>query len=334
MAVSSILLQSPKKTLKYHYKWGQHGDNPGSVVFCRDNPSELKESLVLGKPGNHLWRCLTFWGSGLWRLGHGSSQRDFIQDISGFWICIIIYIYIYAYIYMHMHIYIYIYLEVPGKNKTQPENPPELNGKSPFAHAATATAAPQFPQNLPPTGSPWPPELRSAFELRNNRQRVRHQSTPDSQKNPKETWVCLKMLCTPLYPMVLLIIIPIKWLFHWEYTQHFQTNPLVFFISQVRCSALHGVVDIFPLSFGSQLGTGHWFSHFQCWPSGCDGSPGTQFRCPLWASNTLVRPWPISLVHAECDSHSSFQWNIHWSVQMTWSRAYLGQYTPCWPIFL
>ena len=24
------------------------------------------------------------------------------------------------------------------------------------------------------------------------------------------TWVCLKMLCTPLYPMVLLIIIPIK----------------------------------------------------------------------------------------------------------------------------
>ena len=26
-------------------------------------------------------------------------------------------------------------------------------------------------------------------------------------------------------PMVLLIIIPIKWLFHWEYTQHFQTKP-------------------------------------------------------------------------------------------------------------
>ena len=27
----------------------------------------------------------------------------------------------------------------------------------------------------------------------------------------------------PLNPMVLLIIIPITWLFHWEYTQHFQT---------------------------------------------------------------------------------------------------------------
>ena len=25
-------------------------------------------------------------------------------------------------------------------------------------------------------------------------------------------WVCLKMSCTPLYPMVLLIIIPINWL--------------------------------------------------------------------------------------------------------------------------
>ena len=28
----------------------------------------------------------------------------------------------------------------------------------------------------------------------------------------------------PLNPMVLLIIIPIKWLFHWEYTQHFQVQ--------------------------------------------------------------------------------------------------------------
>ena len=40
-------------------------------------------------------------------------------------------------------------------------------------------------------------------------------------------WVCLKMLCTPKpngfadhYPVF-------KWLFHWEYTQHFQTNPYV-----------------------------------------------------------------------------------------------------------
>ena len=31
----------------------------------------------------------------------------------------------------------------------------------------------------------------------------------------------------PLNPMVLLIIIPFKWLFHWEYTQHFQTKPFI-----------------------------------------------------------------------------------------------------------
>ena len=29
-----------------------------------------------------------------------------------------------------------------------------------------------------------------------------------------------------MFHMVLLIIIPIKWLFHWEYTQHFQTHPI------------------------------------------------------------------------------------------------------------
>ena len=31
----------------------------------------------------------------------------------------------------------------------------------------------------------------------------------------------------PLFTQWLMIIIPIKWLFHWEYTQHFQTNPSV-----------------------------------------------------------------------------------------------------------
>ena len=38
-------------------------------------------------------------------------------------------------------------------------------------------------------------------------------------------WVCLKMLCTPINPMVLLIIIPTKWLFHWGFGPHFQTYP-------------------------------------------------------------------------------------------------------------
>ena len=43
---------------------------------------------------------------------------------------------------------------------------------------------------------------------------------------------CVWKWLVPLNPMVLLIIIPIKWLFHWEYTQHFQTNPyLILFCS-------------------------------------------------------------------------------------------------------
>ena len=39
-----------------------------------------------------------------------------------------------------------------------------------------------------------------------------------SECQHQKIWVCLKMSCTPLYPMVLLIIIPTKWLFHWGYT--------------------------------------------------------------------------------------------------------------------
>ena len=40
-------------------------------------------------------------------------------------------------------------------------------------------------------------------------------------------WVCLKMLCTPLYPMVLLIIIPTKWLFHWGLDPIFRHTHLL-----------------------------------------------------------------------------------------------------------
>ena len=43
----------------------------------------------------------------------------------------------------------------------------------------------------------------------------------------------------PLNPMVLMIIIPIKWLFHWEYSQHFQTNPYVHSLFEVPPSSHH-----------------------------------------------------------------------------------------------
>ena len=44
-------------------------------------------------------------------------------------------------------------------------------------------------------------------------------------------WVCLKMLCTPKNPMVLLIIIPTKWLFHWgiyPIFRHTQVNSMIY----------------------------------------------------------------------------------------------------------
>ena len=48
---------------------------------------------------------------------------------------------------------------------------------------------------------------------------------------------CLKIVYP--YTQWLMIIIPIKWLFHWEYTQHFQTNPHVGSISAAK---IHGVL--------------------------------------------------------------------------------------------
>ena len=53
----------------------------------------------------------------------------------------------------------------------------------------------------------------------------------------KAMWVCLKMLCTPLYPMALLIIIPTKWLFHWGYTPFSDIPyiPMLFFFFDVGC---------------------------------------------------------------------------------------------------
>ena len=48
-------------------------------------------------------------------------------------------------------------------------------------------------------------------------------------KTSKQKWVCLKMVSTPKNPMVLLIIIPTKWLFHWEYTP-FSDKPWIKFM--------------------------------------------------------------------------------------------------------
>ena len=55
--------------------------------------------------------------------------------------------------------------------------------------------------------------------------------------------VCLKMLCTPKNPMVLLIMIPTKWLFHWGYTP-FSDIPIwkkMFWFSK-NCPRLTGLL--------------------------------------------------------------------------------------------
>ena len=40
-------------------------------------------------------------------------------------------------------------------------------------------------------------------------------------------WVCLKIVY-PIVPNGFADHYPVfKWLFHWEYTQHFQTNPFI-----------------------------------------------------------------------------------------------------------
>ena len=46
--------------------------------------------------------------------------------------------------------------------------------------------------------------------------------------------------------MVLLIIIPTKWLFHWEYTQHFQTYP--YHLKNVICLGVAGNGDAMGIS--------------------------------------------------------------------------------------
>ena len=51
-----------------------------------------------------------------------------------------------------------------------------------------------------------------------------------------------------------MIIIPIKWLFHWEYTQHFQTNPHGSCSSKPRCAKNREAIP----SLGTEWSVFHW----------------------------------------------------------------------------
>ena len=74
-------------------------------------------------------------------------------------------------------------------------------------------------------------EMTSGIKTTTAQRIATTQAEPHPEGVRTQTWlstrsrlrVCLKIVYP--HPMVLLIIIPVKWLFHWEYTQHFQTNP-------------------------------------------------------------------------------------------------------------
>ena len=56
-----------------------------------------------------------------------------------------------------------------------------------------------------------------------------------SNRKRQEIWVCLKMSCTPLYPMVLLIIIPTSNGYFIGGMPHFQTYPFANFCHLHMC---------------------------------------------------------------------------------------------------
>ena len=80
-----------------------------------------------------------------------------------------------------------------------------------------------------------------------------------------------------------MILIPIKWLFHWEYTQHFQTNP-------GRLDGAHGRFQLLP--FSSKVAT-----------LGSDRSDRAVF------SFRLSRPMATMAERDAMDMSSDMEWN-------------------------
>ena len=78
-------------------------------------------------------------------------------------------------------------------------------------------------------------------------------------------WKC----CVPLNPMVLLIIIPIKWLFHWEYTL-FSDIPMCWSpwnpLSEAMVTSPGGLPAAWQTSFPSRWSI-HWPWRIQAWCS-------------------------------------------------------------------
>ena len=58
-----------------------------------------------------------------------------------------------------------------------------------------------------------------------------------------------------------MIIIPIKWLFHWEYTQHFQTNPYGWGMTSSALHLANATVAVITVQLGIPIVPGPclWF---------------------------------------------------------------------------
>ena len=105
---------------------------------------------------------------------------------------------------------------------------------------------------------------------------------PNCPKSPSHVAVHMGVSenSVPLNPMVFMIIIPIKWLFHWEYTQHFQTNP---YSSTMRIA--------------SRIILGHLF---QMTP----GRPHPDSAAPALREPTTSTSLETSgMTHCDCSSH-------------------------------
>ena len=109
---------------------------------------------------------------------------------------------------------------------------PNAAAKSPWPILAPSSGT-LAPVPSSPQGSTW---VSARSRLRDEKNHVPGVKT----RYPCYMWVCLKMVSTPLYPMVLLIIIP-----SWKMaislgilTQHFQTNPCYNMLRHVTTACL------------------------------------------------------------------------------------------------
>ena len=108
-------------------------------------------------------------------------------------------------------------------------------------------------------------------------------------------WVCLKMLCTPLYPMVLLIIIPMKNGYFIGNIPYFQTNPHVgIIISRTFKVTKHDIYSYHILH-------NHIICHFFEWKFGKKG--GKRWKIPSQDGGCIAN-------FARSDGET--WWNICW----------------------